>query len=339
MSSDSNPNLPPNAVQSSDSMSSDSNPNLPPNAVQSSDSLDALPNASTPAAIDPQYGMTIPNDAVQSILFRSPSYRPPRSTRPPPRKHLPVESDTESEDESEHQPSPSPPPKSPSRKAALQRPTSSSNNQDKPPTSKTKPVKKTKPAAPKKPVVTKPSPAKVLKIIFKTNGTATRMQNNPRIPVRGRDFPDTGFLPTGTKLVKGKRKGHLSNEDCRGSTPNGCSLKDWKDKFRSVESVLMNQLDKDKERLDDMRDAGWVRDRALHMWDKEQRREAAKAAKEAAETRLAGEKDEAMEDVEEQDDEMKDVEEEGEEEENREEENQVYVPPQIEENMDDLYDA
>jgi hypothetical protein len=112
-------------------------------------------------------------------------------------------------------------------------------------------------------------------------------------------------------------------------------MKEWKDKIRSVESTLMKQLEKVKDRLDDMRDSGWIRDRALYMWDKEQQREAAKAAKEAAKTRLAGEKNKAMEDVEEQDEEMKDVEEEGEE----EEENQVYVPPQIEEDMDDIYDA
>jgi hypothetical protein len=342
-------------------MSSDSNQNVPtnpPNTVQSTDGLDALPNAPAPATVDPQHGLTIPNDAVPNLLTRRPD-DPPIHThrRPPPgKKILPVKSNTKSKDKSEHEPSPSPPPKSPTPEAAHQLPATSSNNQNKPPTPKAKPVKKDNPAAPKKPVVTKPSPIKVRLTISKPKPTSTREQNGPRVPVRGEHFPDTGFVPTGRKLKTGQRKGHLSNEDCSSSLPNGCSLKEWKNKFRSVESTLLRQLNKDKDRLDDMRDAGWVSDRTLHMLAKDKKREAAKATKKAREerwqARLAGEKNEAMEaveeqdeemkDVEEQDEEMKDVEEEGDIEETKEEEeeeNQVYVPPQIEENMDDIYDA
>ncbi|PMD55407.1 uncharacterized protein K444DRAFT_633556 [Hyaloscypha bicolor E] len=335
-------------------MSSDNSPEVPPNDVESSDGLDALPNAPAPATVDPHSGLTIPNDAVQCILTRSPTDPPLHVSRPPPgRKILPVESDIESEDELKRRPSSSPPPKSASPEADLQCPASTSNNRNKPPTPKAKPVKKAKPAAPKKPLVTKPSPSQVPKTISKPKGTTKRNHNGPKFPVRGIDFPDTGFVPTGTKAKKGPREGHLTNKDCRGSPPNGCSMEEWKDKFRSVESTLMRQLEKVKDRLDDMRDSGWIRDRALYMWDKEQQRKAAKAAKEAAKTRLAGEKNKVMEDVEEQDEEMKDVEEEGEEdveeqdeemkeieeEGEEEEENQVYVPPQIEEDMDDIYDA
>lgn len=339
---------------SSDSNQNDSNQDVPPNAVQSTDGLDTLPNAPAPATVDPQHGLTIPNDAVPSLLTRRPEDPPIHSRRPPPgKKILPVKSNTKSKDKSEHEPSPSPPPMSATPEAAHQLSASSSNNQDKPPTPKAKPVKKNKPAAPKKPVVTKPSPVKVRLTISKP-----KQQNGPIIPVRGEHFPDTGFVPTGRKLKTGKRKGHLSNKDCSGSLPNGCSLKEWKDKFRSVESTLWKQLDKDKDRLDDMRDAGWVSDRTLHMLEKDRKREEAKAAKKGAEARLVGEKNEAMEAVEEQNEEMEDVEEQDEEmedfqeqdeemkdveeeekKEEEEEENQVYVPPQIEENMDDIYDA
>ncbi|KAH8778015.1 hypothetical protein BGZ57DRAFT_346980 [Hyaloscypha finlandica] len=345
-----------------DSNQDDSNQDVPPNAVQSTDGLDALPNAPAPATVDPQHGLTIPNDAVPNLLTRSPDDPPIRPRGPPPgKKILLVKSNTKSKDKSEHEPSPSPPPKSPTTEAALQLPASSSNNQNKPPTPKAKSVKKDKPAAPKKPVVTKPSPVKVRLTISKP-----KQQNGPIIPVRGIDFHDTGFVPTGRKYKTGKRIGHLSNKDCSGSLPNGCSLKEWKDKFRSVESGLRPKVGKDG--LDDMRDAGWVSDMTLHMLEKDRQRKEAKAAKKAVEARLAGEKNEAVEAVEEQDEEMEDVEEQDEEmedvdeqdeemedveeldeemkdveeeekKEEEEEENQVYVPPQIEENMDDIYDA
>jgi hypothetical protein len=115
------------------------------------------------------------------------------------------------------------------------------------------------------------------------------------IPLWGVDFPKTGFAPSGSTLKGGSLKGHYSKDACRSTPPEGTSEEDWKKKFRSAESVLMKQLKKlhgDKEgkaKLDEMRDEGWVRDRALYM---------IQAEKEKAEKKTEEEEKHEDEDVE-----------------------------------------
>jgi hypothetical protein len=215
---------------------------------------------------------------------------------------------------------------------APQSSSSSRNNENPPESSKPKPKaapkKESKPAAAK----SKPAPAKYPALVRNNRPKAARNSpskssnnaaNASTIPLRGTDFPDTGFRPTGTLLTKGSLKGRFSKDVCRGPPPAGCSSTEWKKKFRSAESVLMKQL-QNKAKLDTMRDQGWVRDRALHMlsleWQK--RAAAAKAEKKGKKGKKAAVKEEdvEMEDAdeteesEEEDEEMEDAEDEAEDE-------------------------
>jgi hypothetical protein len=89
------------------------------------------------------------------------------------------------------------------------------------------------------------------------------------IPQRGEEFPRTNFQPSGQR---NKRK-HYSTKQCRGNPPKGCSEEEWAKKFRSAESVLSKQL-LDKEAFETLRDEGWVRDRALYLWNEERKKNA-----------------------------------------------------------------
>jgi hypothetical protein len=119
---------------------------------------------------------------------------------------------------------------------------------------------------------------------------ATTASSAAKVPRWGTDFPRSGFTPSGTLLESGSLKGHFSKEECRGTAPVGTTDDEWKNKFRSAESVLMKQLKQaygnkaGKEKLDQMRDEGWVHDRALYMLQEEKKK---KAAKEAAKEKKA----------------------------------------------------
>lgn len=174
------------------------------------------------------------------------------------------------------------------------RPNSRRTRRQPPPPQATTPQRSlnTQPAAPKQPqqATENSRPARTSTTQRGKVLAMTLAQRLAGLPVRGRDFTDTSFRPSG----KRNKNGHLPKSACMGTPPKGCGEEEWSKKFRSAESVLSKQL-LDKNEFESLRDQGWVHDRALHLWKKEKKGE-----------KKGEEEDEDMEDAEDDEDEDND---------------------------------
>ncbi len=248
-----------------------------------------------PTNLDPYYGRTMQReDAGPSILSLNPDDPLPSllALRPPSR-HVPNVTINLFDGE-DHPAVPTPPslPPSSRRPRLCLRPQAEEEEEEEEEEESVLGEKENKNGKPNKTKRTKKMSQPAKEPMYHTR-TNNRLNSSPTtssvsIPSWGVDFPRTGFAPTDSILEHGSLKGHYSKDACRSAPPAGTSEEDWKKKFRSAESVLMKQLKQihgnkaGKAKLDEMRDEGWVRDRALYMLEKEKgKKKEKKAAKEA----------------------------------------------------------